>query len=70
MLVATMEPFSIRRHVSRLTSLTTVMHAGRYKKRLRPLTIKARGGTEHREEKGGEDSVREERKLREGERKE
>jgi hypothetical protein len=45
-LAATMESLSIRMHVLRLTSLATVMYAGRYQKRLRPLAIKARGGTE------------------------
>jgi hypothetical protein len=46
------------------------MHAGCYKKCLHPLAIKARGGTEHRGRKKREGSVREERKPREGERKE
>jgi hypothetical protein len=65
-----MEAFSIRRHVSWLTSLATVMHVGCYKKCLHLLAIKSRRGIEHRGRKKREGSVREERKPREGERKE
>ena len=39
--------------VSRLMFLAAVMHATVTKKRLRPMAIKARGGTEHQGGKGG-----------------
>jgi len=46
------------------------MHVGCYKKCLHLLAIKSRRGIEHRGRKKREGSVREERKPREGERKE